>query len=70
MQPAEYLEMVKNNKLADLDITVEEIERLVEERNQAREAKDWKRADHVREILLKKNIILEDGRGKTTWKVK
>jgi cysteinyl-tRNA synthetase len=67
----EFLAMLKNQKLSDLDIPpVDEIEKLIEERNQARRGKNWKRADEIRDFLLKKNIILEDGRGKTTWKVK
>ncbi|RLA94155.1 MAG: cysteine--tRNA ligase, partial [Deltaproteobacteria bacterium] len=69
IKPAEYLEMVKNKRLARLDITAEEIERLVEERNQARKEKNWARADQIRETLLKKNILLEDKRDKTIWKV-
>ncbi|MBW2624545.1 MAG: cysteine--tRNA ligase, partial [Deltaproteobacteria bacterium] len=67
---AEYLGRVKNKKRAQLDITVDEIEILVEERNQARKEKNWDRADQIRETLLKKNIILKDGREKTTWKIK
>jgi cysteinyl-tRNA synthetase len=70
VEPVEYLEMVKGKKLAQLDITAEEIERLVEERSQARNEKDWQRADEIRDTLLEKNIILEDGRGTTAWKVK
>ena len=70
VQPVEYLEMVKKKKLAQLDIAVEEIERLVEERRQARKEKNWQRADQIRDTLLKKNIILEDSRGTTAWKVK
>ena len=71
VKPPEFLAMLKNQKLSDLDIpTVDEIEKLIEERNQARRGKNWKRADEIRDFLLKKNIILEDGRGKTTWKVK
>jgi cysteinyl-tRNA synthetase len=70
VKPPEFLAMLKNQKLSDLDITVDEIEKLIEERNQARREKNWKRADEIRDSLLKKNIILEDGRGKTTWKVK
>ena len=63
--------MLKNLKLSDLDIPpFDEIEKLIEERTQARREKNWKRADEIRDSLLKKNIILEDGRGKTTWKVK
>jgi cysteinyl-tRNA synthetase len=71
VKPPEFLAMLKNLKLSDLDIPpVDEIEKLIEERNQARREKNWKRADEIRDSLLKKNIILEDGRGKTTWKVK
>ena len=69
IKPAEYLEMEKSKRLARLDIGVEEIERLVEERSQARKEKDWVRADQIREGLLKKNIILEDKRDGTIWKV-
>lgn len=69
-KPETFLEMLKNQKLSELDITVEEIERMIEERNQARKEKDWKRADEIRQTLLKKNIILEDGRTKTTWNIK
>ena len=71
VKPPEFLAMLKDQKLSDLDIPpVDEIEKLIEERNQARREKNWKRADEIRDFLVKKNIILEDGRGKTTWKVK
>ena len=39
-------------------------------RNKARESKDFKEADKIRNELLKENIILEDKDGKTTWRVK
>ncbi|TDM00893.1 cysteine--tRNA ligase [Macrococcus carouselicus] len=38
----------------------EEIETLIEERQQARENKDFTRADEIRDMLKDKNIILED----------
>ncbi|MEA3253971.1 MAG: DALR domain-containing protein, partial [Chloroflexota bacterium] len=68
--PADYLKMMKNRKLAQLKITVSEIEQMVKERNQARKDKDWARADEIRDSLLNKGIILEDGKGTTDWKVK
>jgi len=68
--PADYLKMMKNRKLAQLKITVSEIERMVKERNQAREDKEWARADEIRDSLLNNGIILEDGKGTTAWKVK
>jgi cysteinyl-tRNA synthetase len=50
-------------------IAEEEIERLLAERNAARKAKDFKRADALRAELLAKGIVLEDGPRGTTWKV-
>jgi Cysteinyl-tRNA synthetase len=71
VKPPEFLAMLKSQKLSGLDIPPgDEIEKLIEERNQARRKKNWKKADEIRDFLLKKNIILEDGRGKTTWTVK
>ncbi|MBN2467924.1 MAG: cysteine--tRNA ligase [Deltaproteobacteria bacterium] len=70
VSPADYLEMVRNRRLSELDITLEEIERLVQERNQARRDKDWARSDAIRQDLLAKGILLEDGRGTTVWKIK
>lgn len=46
----------------------EEIEKLIEERNIARKNRDFKRADEIREQLLKMNIILEDTRQGTRWR--
>jgi cysteinyl-tRNA synthetase len=50
-------------------IAEEEIERLVAERNAARKAKDFERADALRAELQAKGIVLEDGPKGTTWKV-
>ncbi len=38
----------------------EEIEKLIEERNTARQNKDWKRADEIRDTLRSMNIVLKD----------
>lgn len=38
----------------------EEVERLIEERQTARQNKDFKRADEIRDLLKEQNIILED----------
>ena len=46
----------------------EEIEKLIEERTQARKNKDFKRADEIREELLQKGIVLEDTREGVKWK--
>jgi len=47
-----------------------EDEKLIKERSEARKNKDFKRADEIRDILLKKGIILEDTQAKTEWRKK
>jgi cysteinyl-tRNA synthetase len=39
-------------------------------RNAAREAKNFKEADRIRDVLLAKGIVLKDGPEGTTWEVK
>ena len=46
----------------------EEIEGLIEERQAARKAKNFARADEIRKELLEKGIILEDTREGVKWK--
>ncbi len=46
----------------------EDIENLIAERQAARKAKDFKRADEIRAELLEKGIILEDTREGVKWK--
>ncbi len=46
----------------------EEIEGLIEERQAARKAKNFARADEIRKGLLEKGIILEDTREGVKWK--
>ncbi|MCD1147609.1 cysteine--tRNA ligase [Peptoniphilus sp. KCTC 25270] len=46
----------------------EEVEALIQERQEARKNKDFKRADEIREQLLSMNILIEDTREGTTWK--
>jgi cysteinyl-tRNA synthetase len=57
-------------KAADLKITPEEIEQLIQERTQARKDKNWSRADEIRKQLAKDDIILEDSAQGTIWRVK
>ena len=46
----------------------EDIEKLIEERQAARKAKNFARADEIRAELLEKGIILEDTREGVKWK--
>ena len=55
---------------AELPMPVEEIEALIEKRNQARKAKNWAEADAIRDQLKEKGILLEDKPGgKTVWRI-
>ncbi len=45
-----------------------EIDALLEERQQARAAKNWARADEIRDMLKENNIVLDDGAGGTRWR--
>ena len=50
------------------DILDEDIEKLIEERQEARKAKDFARADAIRDGLLEKGIVLKDTREGVQWK--
>jgi cysteinyl-tRNA synthetase len=51
-------------------ITAEDIEALITERQEAKLAKNYARADEVREELLAQGVVLEDSREGTQWKRK
>ena len=50
------------------EILDDEIEKLIQERQEARKNKDFKRADEIRDLLLEKGIVLEDTREGVRWK--
>jgi len=68
--PAAFLQRMKEQKSRHLSLPVEEIERLIAERTEARRRKDFARSDEIRDHLLASGIILLDSPQGTTWKVK
>jgi cysteinyl-tRNA synthetase len=60
------VEETKNSSELDEDY----IQKLIQERNDARKQKNWARADEIRKLLLEKDIELIDSKEGTTWKVK
>ena len=52
------------------DGEVAEIEALIQQRLDARKAKDWAAADAARDRLNEMDIVLEDGPQGTTWRRK
>ncbi len=61
---ADVLGLIIDKKEEVLD---EEIEKLIEERQAARKAKDFARADAIRDELLEKGIVLKDTREGVKW---
>lgn len=59
------LGLAEKEKETDLDAAVED---LIAQRQAARKAKDFKRADEIRDELLAKGIVLEDTREGVKWK--
>jgi cysteinyl-tRNA synthetase len=51
-------------------IPVDEIERLIEERKAARLRRDFGEADRIRDGLVERGVLLEDGASGTRWKRK
>lgn len=50
------------------EILEEEIEALIQERQEARKARNFARADEIRDLLAERGIILEDTREGVKWK--
>ena len=50
------------------DLLDEEVEKLIEERQAARKAKNYARADEIRDQLAQQGIILEDTRAGVKWR--
>ncbi len=67
--PTAFLERGKRAYLEGAEIEPAEVERLIAERLAARKAKNFQRADAIRDELKDKGIVLEDGPKGTIWKV-
>ena len=67
--PDEYSERDKKREAQKMGLDTDEIDRLIEERREARTAKNWNRADEIRDTLGAKKVVLKDSAGGTTWKI-
>ena len=51
-----------------LSLNDDEIEALIQQRHDAKKAKDFAKADGIRQSLLEKGVALEDTRQGTVWR--
>lgn len=70
LDPKEFLEEQKFRRLEEKGLRLEEILALIRERDLARQRKDWVTADGIRKRLNEMDVLLEDGKEGTSWKVK
>jgi cysteinyl-tRNA synthetase len=68
--PDAYFNVQRESVLAQETIDAKFIEALIAEREAARQEKNWKRADQIREQLASMNIVLKDRPDGTDWKIK
>lgn len=68
--PKEYFSLRKAKALAARSLDSKEIENLIQQRVEARMAKDWATADRIRDELDQMGIELKDGTDGTVWNFK
>lgn len=69
-EPIEFINMLKNKYINALDISGDEINKLIKKRIEAKNNKDYEKADKIRNELLEKGIILNDTKEGTIWDIK
>jgi cysteinyl-tRNA synthetase len=65
--PEAYLRDRRDLKAARIHLDVKRVEDLVRQRNEARDAKDWARADALRDELDALGVTVRDGSEGTIW---
>ena len=69
-QPEEFMNDLKKKYLSKLIISTEDINNMIQERQEAKANKDYARADEIRNSLDEKGIVLLDSKDGTTWNIK
>ncbi len=67
--PHHYFSKKKASATREKEIDPVRIEELVAERTAARKAKNWAKADEIRDLLEKMNVLVEDKKDGTVWKI-
>ncbi len=69
VSPATYFKQKKDKIINKQSFDAEMIEQMIQQRQDARKAKDFKKADEIRDRLKEMNIEIEDRPEETIWKV-
>lgn len=70
-EPADtFLHQLDQILIREKSIDTDVVEKLIEQRIEAREGKDFQRADEIRDQLSSMDIIVQDSARGTTWEVK
>lgn len=67
-RPANYFAAQKEKFLRAQGLREEDIQKIIDERDEARKKKDWARADALREKAAALGVALEDGPQGTSWR--
>lgn len=67
--PQSFLDQERNRLLSNKGLSQEEIEGLINQRNLARQEKDWTKADALRERLKEQGVLLKDSPQGTLWQL-
>jgi cysteinyl-tRNA synthetase len=68
--PKIYFEKKQTRIIEQKSIDPEVIDQMIKQRDGARKAKNWEKADQIRNQLADMNIVLEDRAEGTIWKIK
>ena len=68
-KPGDFLQEMQDKHLESIQMTPSDLDKLIQERIDARTNKDWSRADEIRDMLLQKGVELKDSPNGTTWKI-
>ena len=67
--PENFFDKDRDIEVKKRRLDVEKIKTLISERQKARDEKDWKRADDIRQELASQKITLKDSADQTTWSI-
>ena len=69
-EPTYFINDLKQKYLKKLGLTLDEIEKQIEERKVAKEQKNYSLADEIRNKLDQEGIVLLDSKNGTSWNIK